>query len=202
MPLQRAICQSTRNSRCYNVLCRCDKPGSRTYVLSLFSHVRLSVTLWTIARQAPLSMGFPRQEYWSGLPSPPAGDLPDPGIEQVLDRPHWQACSLPLVPPGKPRLVGPKLEQRLQAQRYNFPDSDIVSHFMRFFLFLHSLFCPVDLFIDLNTKATLILQVLIMSSFCFKNCFPLTLHFKTSIEMPFKVFCITHSYGKRGQRNG
>ena len=70
MPLQRAICQSTRNSRCYNVLCRCDKPGSRTYVLSLFSHVRLSVTLWTIARQAPLSMGFPRQEYWSGLPFP------------------------------------------------------------------------------------------------------------------------------------
>ena len=41
----------------------------------------LFVTPWTVARQAPLSMGFSRQEYWSGLPCPPPGDLPDPGIE-------------------------------------------------------------------------------------------------------------------------
>ena len=41
------------------------------------------VTLWTIALRAPLSMGFSRQEYWTGLPSPPPGDLPDPGIEHV-----------------------------------------------------------------------------------------------------------------------
>ena len=40
-----------------------------------------SVTPWTVALQAPLSMGFPRQEYWSGLPFPSPGDLPDPGIE-------------------------------------------------------------------------------------------------------------------------
>ena len=39
------------------------------------------VTLWTVAHQAPLSMGFSRQEYWSGLPFPSPGDLPDPGIE-------------------------------------------------------------------------------------------------------------------------
>ena len=52
-------------------------------VLSRFSHVWLCATLWTIARQAPLSMGFSRQEYWSGLPCPPPGDLPDPGIEPV-----------------------------------------------------------------------------------------------------------------------
>ena len=38
-------------------------------------------TLWTVAHQAPLSMKFSRQEYWSGLPFPPPGDLPDPGIE-------------------------------------------------------------------------------------------------------------------------
>ena len=50
-------------------------------MLSQFSHVRLSVTLWTEARQAPLSMGFSRQEHWSGLPCPPPRDLPDPGIE-------------------------------------------------------------------------------------------------------------------------
>ena len=52
-----------------------------TYVLSCFSRVRLFATLWTVACQAPLSMGFPRQEYWSGLPFPPPGDLPDPGIK-------------------------------------------------------------------------------------------------------------------------
>ena len=50
-------------------------------MLSRFSRVRLSATLWTVAHQAPLSMGFSRQEYWSGLPCPPPGDLPDPGIE-------------------------------------------------------------------------------------------------------------------------
>ena len=50
-------------------------------VLSHFSRVWLFATLWTVAHQAPLSMGFCRQEYWSGLPCPPPGDLPDPGIE-------------------------------------------------------------------------------------------------------------------------
>ena len=45
------------------------------------SHVRLFATPWTVACQTPLSMGFSRQEYWSGLPFPPPGDLPDPGIE-------------------------------------------------------------------------------------------------------------------------
>ena len=45
------------------------------------SHVRLFVTPWTVAHQAFLFMGLPRQEYWSGLPFPPTGDLPDPGIE-------------------------------------------------------------------------------------------------------------------------
>ena len=50
-------------------------------VLNRFSRVRLFVTPWTVARQAPLSMAFSRQEYWSGLPCPPPGYLPDPGIE-------------------------------------------------------------------------------------------------------------------------
>ena len=47
----------------------------------LLSHLRLFVTPWTIACQAPLSLGFSRQEYWRGLPFPPPGDLPDPGIK-------------------------------------------------------------------------------------------------------------------------
>ena len=50
-------------------------------MLSCFNRVQLCATLWTIACQAPLSMGFPRQEYWSGLPWPPPGHLLDPGIE-------------------------------------------------------------------------------------------------------------------------
>ena len=52
-------------------------------MLSLFSHVQLFVTLWTITHQAPLSMGFSRQAYWNGLPNPSPGDLPDPWIEPV-----------------------------------------------------------------------------------------------------------------------
>ena len=50
-------------------------------MLSCFSHVRLFGTPWTVARQARLPMGFPRQEYCSGLPFPSPGDLPDAGIE-------------------------------------------------------------------------------------------------------------------------
>ena len=51
---------------------------------SLQSCVHLFVTVWTLANQAPLSMGFSRQGYWSGLPCPPPGDLPDPGIKPAL----------------------------------------------------------------------------------------------------------------------
>ena len=52
-----------------------------TCMLSHFSHVRLFATPWTVAQQAPLSVGFSQLEYWSGLPCPPPGDLPDPEIE-------------------------------------------------------------------------------------------------------------------------
>ena len=63
------------------------------------SHVRLFVTSWTVARQAPLSVGFSRQEYWSGLPILSPGDLYDPGIEPRS--PALQADSLLSEPPGK-----------------------------------------------------------------------------------------------------
>ena len=52
-------------------------------ILSCFSHVRLFVTLWTIGYQVPLSIGFSREEYWSGLPCPSPGDLLNPGINPV-----------------------------------------------------------------------------------------------------------------------
>ena len=57
--------------------------GAIAFSLSHFSCVQLFVTPWTVALQAPLPMGFSRQEYWSGLPFPSPGDLPDPGIEPV-----------------------------------------------------------------------------------------------------------------------
>ena len=59
-----------------------------------------SVTPWTVACQAPPSMGFSRQEYWCGFPFPSPGDLPDPGI--VPRSPALQADSLPSEPPGAP----------------------------------------------------------------------------------------------------
>ena len=71
------------------------------YILSHISRVQLFVTLWTVAHQAPLSMGFSRQEYWSGLPFPPPGDLPDPGIGPMLPvAPALQADSLLLSHQG------------------------------------------------------------------------------------------------------
>ena len=63
-------------------------------VCFVLSHVPVFTTLWTVAHQAPLSVGFPRQEYWSGLPFPSPGDLPDPGIEP--SSPELQVDSLPL----------------------------------------------------------------------------------------------------------
>ena len=72
-------------------------------MLSRFSHVRLFVTPWTIARQAPLSIGFPRQEYWSVLSCPPPGDLPDAGIKPTTPAASaLQVDSLPLSHWGSP----------------------------------------------------------------------------------------------------
>ena len=66
-------------------------------LLSRISHVQLFVTPWTTAHQAPLSMGFSRQEYWSGMLCPPLGDLPDPGIKPTSPAASaLQADSLPL----------------------------------------------------------------------------------------------------------
>ena len=70
-------------------------------VLSSFSHVWLFATPWTIAHQAPLSLGFSRQEYWNGLPCPPPGDLPDPGMEPALVGRFFTTS-----PPGKAQWEG------------------------------------------------------------------------------------------------
>ena len=64
------------------------------------SPVQLFTTLWTVGHQAPASMGFPRQEYWSRLPFPSPGDLPNPGIEPLP--PALGGGFFTTEPPGKP----------------------------------------------------------------------------------------------------
>ena len=81
---------------------------------------------WTVAHQAPPSMGFSRQEYWSGLPFPAPGDLPDPGIEPRS--PTLQADALTSAPPGKPlntripSLRKPPIENRTSDPSTNIKD--------------------------------------------------------------------------------
>ena len=81
-------------------------PYLRTVTLALkvkcklLSHVQLFVTPWTVASRLLCPWEFSRQEYWSGLPCPPPGDLPNPGIEPRS--PELQADSLPSEPPEKP----------------------------------------------------------------------------------------------------
>ena len=80
-----------------------------------FSSVRLLATPWTIAHQAPQPVAFSRQEYWSGLPGPPPGDLPNPGIEPAsLTSPALPGGFFSTGPPGKPfyPLLGKKLYNR------------------------------------------------------------------------------------------
>ena len=74
-------------------------PKTISEELKSLSRVRLFATPWTLAYQAPLSMGFSRQEYWSGVPFPSPGDLPNPGIEP--GSPAFQADTLTSEPPGK-----------------------------------------------------------------------------------------------------
>ena len=75
-----------------------------------------STTPWVLAHQAPLSMGFSRHKYWSGLPCPPPGDLPDPGIEPVSPVSHaLQADSLPLSHWGGPCLCRGHCKDELEG---------------------------------------------------------------------------------------
>ena len=99
-------------------------------MLSHFSCVRLFATLWTVAGQAPLSMGFSRQKYWSGLPRLPPGDLPDPEIETAsLSSPALAGGFLPLAPPGKPlfHLLHSTFLRNTHELRDNYKNSIITS---------------------------------------------------------------------------
>ena len=70
----------------------------------MLSNVQLFPTPWSIAHQAPLSLGFPRQEYWSGFPFPPPEDLPNPGLNTHLNLLHGQTDSLTPSHLGSPNI--------------------------------------------------------------------------------------------------
>ena len=92
-------------------------------VCAVSSVVSDSAMLWTVAHQALLSMEFSRQEYWTGLPCPSTGHLPDPGIfltqgsnPHLLCLLHWEADSLPLASPGKPGVLKTMEDMSLSSE--------------------------------------------------------------------------------------
>ena len=89
------------------------------FVLTL-SRVQLFATPWTVARQAPLSRRFSRQEYWSRLPFPPPGDLPHPGIE--LASPALAGRFLTIEPPGKPLICMYSYMNGIPCREYSWKD--------------------------------------------------------------------------------
>ena len=101
---------TTREAQEYWSVCVC------VCVWNHFSHVQLFTTLWTIVCQAPLSMGFSRQEYWSGFPFSSPGDLPNPGIKP--GSPSLQAYFLPAELPGIVHKI--KLTKLLSAYKKDF----------------------------------------------------------------------------------
>ena len=95
----------------------------------LLSHVWLFATPWTVAHQAPPSMEFSRQEYWSGVPFPFLGDLPDPGIEPRS--PALQPDALPSEPPGNPRQGSPVTAWMGGAMEKDWPKRVLIASYKR-----------------------------------------------------------------------
>ena len=94
------MCICKTDPRCCTSETKTTLEVSHARLLGCFSRVQMFETLWTVAHEAPLSVGSSRQGYWIGLPFPPPGDLPDPGIEPMS--PALLADSLPLSPLGSP----------------------------------------------------------------------------------------------------
>ena len=94
--------------------------------VKLLSDVWFFATPWTIAYEAPLSMGFFWQQYWSGLPFPSPGELPDPGIES--GSPAFQADALPSEPLGKPLQMGTLVNSPACSVFILWPNSSTYNH--------------------------------------------------------------------------
>ena len=119
IPVMQAHACTLRNAYCLCLAWIRSQPhctdDNKVKVKSL-SRVRLFAILWTVAYQAPPSMGFSRQEYWSGLPSPSPGDFPEPGTEPRS--PALQAYGLRSEPPGKPVMIGQLILNLWTVARY------------------------------------------------------------------------------------
>ena len=128
-----------------------------------------------IACQTPLSMGFSMQEYWNGWPCPPSGDIPDQGSNlHLLCLLHWQAGSLPLVPPGKPLSFLSPFKISSSQQEICCPYSSFVgnlSFLSDFNNFLLPMFGHIKMYIyiDLFCWDLSFLNLRILSSTIMKN---------------------------------
>ena len=100
--LRRSVTQGRKEERMDSKFCQQEKTNTRSDLMRpVISRVQVFAAPWPVARQAPLSMGFSRQEYWSGLPFPPLGDLPNPGIESLsLASPALAGRFFTFAPPG------------------------------------------------------------------------------------------------------
>ena len=122
------VCARVRACVCVRV-CVCVHARART--LSPFSRARL-VTLWTVVLRVPLSMGFSRQDYWSGFSRPPSGDLPDPEMERAS--PVLQALSLPLSPQGSPGMCVYLFKLVFLFSSVVYPGVELLAHMWPYFL--------------------------------------------------------------------
>ena len=111
-------------SRCFltSYFCIADPYNEKDiFSLSHFGGWQLFVTPWTVAFQAPLSMGFSRQEYWSGLPCPSPGDIPDPGMEPECLAASALATGFPSpAPPGEAPTKARRLPKAEISRRLSF----------------------------------------------------------------------------------
>ena len=158
-----------------------DVSGGRLRVacVSSLSRIQLSVTPWTVAYEAPLSMGFSRQEYWSGVSFPSPGDLPNPGIEH--SSPQVQADSLPTEPPGTATNCHTSLDDTQAPWHWWFQDKDEAS-LAQPYLSMGSLNLHAPIFLSSlennPTAAPTSSLVLLQRGYCeWQNLFSRTLRF-------------------------
>ena len=146
-------------------------------MLSCFSHVWLFATPWTVAHQAPLSTEFSRQEYWSGLPCPSPGDLPDPGIEPKS--PTLQAHSLPFEPPGKPYIFLVGISNAMLCSQCSL---SVLYHFA----LSHSVMFTLTPWLSCSLPGFFTVKSLFV---------PLWRYFKTIIHSSSKILPLMNSHG-------
>ena len=140
------------------------------------SHVQLFVTPWTVTYQVPLSIGFSRQKYWSGLPFPPPGDLPNPGVEPRP--PTLQADALLSEPPGKPHTIVYRLQSHtfvcfMYFGRWVLHTKTSINFSHPHFHGLYSLIShtpETQAHAILNQQSCILLEIMLHMPFCIVTC--------------------------------